>query len=146
MAFQCLKFNNYLSIFINIYLNDSKFLSVIAHKSLCWHIYPFLLGKYLNVELLGHRVSVFLTLNKTKLLNSFLFFNFYLFIYIFSTAQHGDPVIHTCMHSFFSHYVFHHNWLDRVPSATKQDPIANTSRRQHSSSIYPKPSPSHSLP
>ena len=35
---------------------------------------------------------------------------FYFFIYIFfSTAQHGDPVTHTCIHSFFSHYVFHHN-------------------------------------
>ena len=42
----------------------------------------------------------------------------YLFIYLFilvvincyfpntflSTVQHGDPVTHTCMHSFFSHY------------------------------------------
>ena len=47
-------------------------------------------------------------------------FNFLSFIdiYIFPTVQHGDPVIHKCIHSFSSHYVFHHKWLDRVPSAT----------------------------
>ena len=68
-----------------------------------------------------------------------LFFKIlFLYIYIFSTAQHGDPVTHTCIHSFFSHYIFHHNWLGRVPSATQQDPTANPSWRQHSASIYPK--------
>ena len=49
---------------------------------------------------------------------------------------------------FFSHYMFHHKWLDRVPSATQQDHIANPSQRQHSASIYPKlqvpPTPSPS--
>ena len=25
-------------------------------------------------------------------------------VQFFSTVQHGDPVTHTCMHSFFSHY------------------------------------------
>ena len=42
----------------------------------------------------------------------FCFFNFYLFNYLFfpntlhffSTVQQGDPVTHTCIHSFFSHY------------------------------------------
>ena len=44
--------------------------------------------------------------------------------------------------------MFHHKWLDRVPSATQQNPIANPSQRQHSASIYPKlplpPTPSPS--
>ena len=66
----------------------------------------------------------------------------------FSTVQHGDPVTHTCIHSFFSHYMFHHKWPDRVPSATQQDPIADPSQRQQSASIYPKlpvhPTPSPS--
>ena len=34
--------------------------------------------------------------------------------------------------------MFRRKWLDRVPSATQQDPIANPSRRQHPASIYPK--------
>ena len=39
----------------------------------------------------------------------FLFKNFSIlffisqYIIIFSTVQHGDPVTHTCIHSFFSH-------------------------------------------
>ena len=67
------------------------------------------------------------------------FFIIYLYItYVISTVQHGDPVTHTCIHSFFSHYVFHHKWLDIVPSATQQHPTANPSQRQHSASIYPK--------
>ena len=45
----------------------------------------------------------------------------------FSTVQHGDPVTHTCINSFFSHYEFHHKRLDRVPRATQQDPIADPS-------------------
>ena len=45
------------------------------------------------------------------------FFFYHLFIYIFSTLYHGDPVILTCIHYFFSYYVFQHKWLDRVPSA-----------------------------
>ena len=60
-----------------------------------------------------------------------LFLFLFLYIYIlFSTAQHGDPVTHTCILSFFSHYMLHHNWLDRVPSATQQGLIANPSQRQ----------------
>ena len=39
----------------------------------------------------------------------FKFFSFLFYIYIYSTVQHGDPVTHTCTHSFFSHYMFHHN-------------------------------------
>ena len=42
-----------------------------------------------------------------KISEMFLFFFFLSYIYI-STAQHGDPVTHTGIHSFFSHYVFHH--------------------------------------
>ena len=73
------------------------------------------------------------------------FFNFYFFIiylciyFFYCTAWYN---------SFFSHYVFHHKWLDRVSSATQQDPLANPSQRQHSASIYPKlpfpPTPSPS--
>ena len=48
---------------------------------------------------------------------------FLTFYYFFSTVQHSDPVTHTCIQSFFSHYMFHHKWLDRVPSATQQEPI-----------------------
>ena len=36
-----------------------------------------------------------------------LFFYFFLFpqyIIFFPTVQHGDPVTHTCIHSFLSHY------------------------------------------
>ena len=64
-------------------------------------------------------------------------FIIYLYIYIFSTVQHGDPVTHT-LHCFFSHYMFHHKWLDRVPRDKQQDPIANPSQRLHSAPIYPK--------
>ena len=78
---------------------------------------------------------------------SFFFFLSYIYIF-FSTVQRGDPVTHTYIHSFFSHYMFHHNWLDRVPSATQQDPITNPFQRQHSASVYPKfpvpPTPSPS--
>ena len=42
----------------------------------------------------------------------FLFFYhlvIYIYIYIFFfTIQHGDPVTHICIHSFSSHYMFHH--------------------------------------
>jgi len=36
----------------------------------------------------------------------FLFFHYSWFTVFcqFSTAQQGNPVIHTCIHSFFSHY------------------------------------------
>ena len=37
-----------------------------------------------------------------------------LFIYIFSsTVQHGDPVTHTCIHSFSHIIMLHHKWLDK---------------------------------
>ena len=42
------------------------------------------------------------------------FFIIYLYIF-FSTVQHGDPVTLTCTHSFFSHYMFQHKGLDRIP-------------------------------
>ena len=50
---------------------------------------------------------------KTKKFIDFLFYNdFYSFHYIwfivfcqFSAVQHGDPVTHTRVHSFFSHYL-----------------------------------------
>jgi len=39
----------------------------------------------------------------------FIFLSFiFIYMYFFSTVQHGDPVTHTCMHSFFSHDMFHH--------------------------------------
>ena len=50
----------------------------------------------------------------SRILNDFFMFinnDFYFFHYSwftvfcpFSTVQHGDPVTHTCIHSFFSHY------------------------------------------
>ena len=84
---------------------------------------------------LGCGVWSFLYVIGLGWLKFFLEYNFFKIIYIyifFSTVQHGDPVTYTCIHSYFSHYVFHHKWLDRVPSATQQDPIANPSWRQHS--------------
>ena len=68
----------------------------------------------------------------------FFFFIFYLCVYFFSTVQHGDTVSLICIHSFLWHYMFHHKWLDRVPSAAQWNHIANPSRRQHFASIYPK--------
>ena len=38
----------------------------------------------------------------------FLCFLIFIYIYVFSTVQPGDPVRLTCIHSFFSHYMFHH--------------------------------------
>ena len=69
-------------------------------------------------------------------LNHFLiiliyFFNDFPNTIIFSTVQHGDPVTHTCIHSFFSPIVMpHHKRLDRVPIATEQDLTANPFQRQ----------------
>ena len=103
----------------------------------------------MNDPLLGsHRQFTLFFMKNGRVYSTlnWLFKNF--FIYVFPTVQHGDPVRLTCIHSFFSHYVFHHKWLDRVPSDTQQDPIANPSWRQHSASIYPKipvpPTPSPS--
>ena len=49
----------------------------------------------------------------------------------FSSLPLGNPVTHTCIHSFFSHIIMlHHKWLDRGPSATQQDLIANPLQRQ----------------
>ena len=93
-------------------------------------------------------VSYFGSLFVFPFLSSLIDLFYHLYIYFFSTVQHGDSVTLTCIHSFFSHYVFHHKCLDRVPSATQQYFTANSSWRQHSASIYPKlpvcatPSPS----
>ena len=39
--------------------------------------------------------------------------------------------LHIHVHILFSHMIMlHHKWLDRVPSATQQDPIANPPWRQ----------------
>ena len=38
-------------------------------------------------------------------------FSSFIYIRIYSTVQHGDPV--TCIHSFFSYYMFHRKWLDK---------------------------------
>ena len=68
----------------------------------------------------------------------------------FSTIQQGDPRC-TCIHSFFlplSSIMFHHKWLDIVPSTIQQDLIAYLFQRQWFSSIntkfpiHPIPSPS----
>ena len=40
--------------------------------------------------------------------NAHILFLSFIYIYIFSTVQHGDPATLTCIHSFFSHYAFHH--------------------------------------
>ena len=55
---------------------------------------------------------------------NFFFYHLFIYICIFSSLQHGDPLTHTYIYSFFSN-VFHHKWLDRVPSATQNDPIAD---------------------
>ena len=46
------------------------------------------------------------TLTKTFFNNDFYFFHYSWFTVFcqFSTVQQGDPVTHTCVHSFFSHY------------------------------------------
>ena len=36
------------------------------------------------------------------------FFNLLFMCLFFSTVQHGNSVILTCIHSFFSYYMFHH--------------------------------------
>ena len=96
---------------------------------------------------LHDRSTIFLT--SFFAISSFLFFFIFLiFYFFFSTVQPGDPVTHTYIHYFFSHYMFYHKWLDKVPSATQQEPIANPSPRQESASInprlpiHPTPSPS----
>ena len=48
----------------------------------------------------------------------FIYFIIYLYIYILSTVQHWWPSYTHMYTFFFSHFMFHHNWLDRVPSAT----------------------------
>ena len=58
-------------------------------------------------------------------------------LYFFSAVQCVEPVPLTCIHSFFSHYMFHNKWLDRGPSSTQQDPIANPSWRPQSAAINP---------
>ena len=82
------------------------------------------------------RLPLFLQIRVCSQLIFFFFFIIYLYIF-FPTVQHGDPVTLTCIRSFFSHYMFHYKQLDRVPSATQQDLIANPSWRQHFASIYP---------
>ena len=68
----------------------------------------------------------------------FFFISLYIYIYIFFFLLHSMVTqLHIHVYILFSH-VFHHNRLDRVPSATQQDAIANPSQRQRSASIYPK--------
>ena len=64
-----------------------------------------------------------------------LFFPQYI-IFFLSTVQHGDPVTHTYIHSFFSH--------SQSPR-TQQDLIANPFQRQESASVNPK-LPDHPTP
>ena len=89
-----------------IFYTHSRFKSILCWASLSGAIFP---------TAFDHFMSPRHILVTSKIPN---FFFFLLCMYFFPTAQHGEPVTHTCIHSFFSHYVFHHNWLDRVPSAT----------------------------
>ena len=105
--------------------------------------------KHSGVYIPGFRITLVLHF---KLTFSFFPHFIYFFIspihYFFPTIQHGDPLTHTCIHSFFSHY-HAPSWLDIIPSATQQDLIANQCQRQYFASINPKlpihptPSPSH---
>ena len=91
------------------------------------------------------------------LLPLILFSNIYMMIFIFfsyswfavfcqfSTVQHGDPVTHTCTHSFSHIVMLHHKWPAIVPRATQQDLIANPFHRQESVSVNPK-LPNHPMP
>jgi len=44
-----------------------------------------------------------ITLPSKALVHVFFFYHLFIYIY-FSIVLHGDPVTHTCVHSFFSHY------------------------------------------
>ena len=59
-------------------------------------------------------------------LNGFYFFHQSWFTVFcqFSTIQQGDPVRHTCIHSFSHIIMLHHKWLDTVPSALQRDLVA----------------------
>jgi len=59
----------------------------------------------------------------------FIFFHYSWFTVFcqFSAVQHGDPVTHTCMDSFFSFIMLHHKWPDIVSRATQRDLIAQLS-------------------
>ena len=65
----------------------------------------------------------------------FLFFLIYLLLlfpptHFFSTVQHGDPVIHPCIHNFSPIVMLHCKYLDIVLSATQQDIIVNPFQEQ----------------
>ena len=92
-----------------------------------------------------HKALFFLTwlwkcLVASMLVQMPLFFFYFLsFIYIFFLLWSMVTQLHQHVYIlFFSHYVSHHKWIDRVPSATQQDPIANPSWRQQFVSIYLK--------
>ena len=79
----------------------------------------------------------------------YIFIIYILYIYIFLLYSMVSQS-HIHVYILFPHIIkFHLKWLDRDPSATQQDPIANPFWRQHSASIYPKlpippsPSPPH---
>ena len=61
----------------------------------------------------------------------------------FSTVQHGDPVRHTCIHSFSPIVMLCCKHLVIVLSATQQDLIVNTFK---SNSLHPLTSSSQSIP
>ena len=93
----------------------------LLHSILFWFFpskYSIVILLIINHELYYSDLKIFLHL-------LFICVCIYICIYFFPTVQHGDPVTLTWIHSFFSHCMFHHKWLDRVPSATQQDPIAN---------------------
>ena len=52
------------------------------------------------------KLKIFLQLQFFLYIIIFIFFHYSWFTVFcqFSTVQHGDPITHTCIHSFFSHY------------------------------------------
>jgi len=65
----------------------------------------------------------------------FLIFPIHFFFLLYSMVT---QLLIQCIRSFSPIIMLHHKWLDRVPSATQQDLIANLFQRQESASINPK--------
>ena len=71
---------------------------------------------------------------KIFLIMIFFHYSWFTMFFQFSTAQQGDSVMHTCIHSFFSHY----HAPSQVTSAKQQDSIAYSFQMQYFASINPK--------
>ena len=72
--------------------------------------------------------------------NDFYFFHYSRFTVFcqFSTAQQGNPVTHTYIHSFFSHYRVPSQVTRHSSQSIQQDPTAYPFQRQYLASINPK--------